>query len=89
VKVKIVEEWGFAMGEDSCLLGEDFESELSNSTCGEGHVDPEARRNVDMLVNNFTDRLEEDGGDLAHGVCEEEPFEVNEVVPSFVGESGE
>ncbi|PNX89484.1 hypothetical protein L195_g045604 [Trifolium pratense] len=77
------------MGEDFCLLGEDIGSEVSNSSCGEGHVDPEARCNVDMLVNNFTDRLEEDGGDIAHGLCEEEPLEDIEVFPPIVGESGE
>ncbi|MCI88995.1 DUF4283 domain protein, partial [Trifolium medium] len=41
VEVKIVEEWGHAMGEDSCLFEEESVSEASHFDCGDGFVDPE------------------------------------------------
>ncbi|CAJ2668643.1 unnamed protein product [Trifolium pratense] len=72
VEVKIVEEWGYAMGEDCCLVEEESESEAAQSECGEGHVDPEACREVDMLINNISEGLEEEACDVDRGLREEE-----------------
>ncbi|MCI63414.1 DUF4283 domain protein, partial [Trifolium medium] len=55
VEVTIVEEWGYAMGEDTCLFEDESESEASHSEFEEGHVDPEARHNVNMLVEKFAE----------------------------------
>ncbi|PNX68936.1 hypothetical protein L195_g064209, partial [Trifolium pratense] len=59
VEVKIVEEWGYALGEDYCLVEEESGSEAVQSECGEGHVDPEVNRDVDLLINNITEGLED------------------------------
>ncbi|XP_045830922.1 uncharacterized protein LOC123922227 [Trifolium pratense] len=59
VDVKIVEEWGYALGEDYCLVEEERGSEAVQSECGEGHVDPEVSRDVDLLINNITEGLED------------------------------
>ncbi|PNX71513.1 putative sulfate transporter, partial [Trifolium pratense] len=64
VEVKIVEEWGYAMGEDTCLFDEECESDTQHSENGEGLVDPEARRNIDLLVERFTEGLEKDNCDV-------------------------
>ncbi|PNX71916.1 hypothetical protein L195_g027802, partial [Trifolium pratense] len=72
VEVKIVEEWGYALGEDSCLVEEDNGSEAAQSECGEGHVDPEVSRDVDLLINNFTEGLEDAACADVPGLREEE-----------------
>ncbi|MCI16992.1 DUF4283 domain protein, partial [Trifolium medium] len=61
VEIKIVEEWGYAMGEDTCLFEDKSESEAASSDCEEGFADLEVRRNVDMLVDTIADGLEEAG----------------------------
>ncbi|MCI89593.1 hypothetical protein A2U01_0110882, partial [Trifolium medium] len=48
------------MGDDCCLLEEDSGSEASQFDCGDGLVDPKTRRNVDLVVNNITERLEDE-----------------------------
>ncbi|PNX77214.1 putative sulfate transporter [Trifolium pratense] len=58
VEVKIVEEWGYALGEDFCLVEEESGSETAQSECGEGNVDPEVSRVVDLLINNITEGLQ-------------------------------
>ncbi|MCI34433.1 DUF4283 domain protein, partial [Trifolium medium] len=60
VEIKIVEEWGYAMGEDTCLFEEECESEASQSELGEGNADPKLRRNVDIMVEKIMDGLEKD-----------------------------
>jgi hypothetical protein len=37
LEFKIIEEWGFALGEDACLLDEDSENEVANSDMEEPH----------------------------------------------------
>ncbi|MCI16261.1 sulfate transporter, partial [Trifolium medium] len=62
VEVKIMEEWGYAMGEDICLFEEECGSEAPQSDFGEGYVDPEVRRNVDVMVERFVEGLEKEVG---------------------------
>ncbi|MCI86130.1 hypothetical protein A2U01_0107409, partial [Trifolium medium] len=68
----IVEEWGYAMGEDTCLFEEENVTEASQSDCEVGHVDPEVCRNVDMLVDKIAKGLEEEDGDDFQGKADEE-----------------
>ncbi|MCI04034.1 sulfate transporter, partial [Trifolium medium] len=82
VEVKIVEEWGYAMGEDTCLFEEENGSEASQSDYDVGHVDPENRRNVDMLV----DGLEEEDGDDFQGKSDVERSNKPDDNPSVAGE---
>jgi hypothetical protein len=63
VEIKIVEEWGYAMGEDTCLFEEESGSETSQSGGDEGHADPEVSHNADLLVDKITDVEEGDAGD--------------------------
>ncbi|GAU51434.1 hypothetical protein TSUD_413340 [Trifolium subterraneum] len=73
VEIKIVEEWGYTMGEDTCLFEEENETEESPSEYEERNVDMEVGRNVDTLVDKIVDGLEEE---------EDEAFQVhsNEVL---------
>ncbi|MCH79964.1 DUF4283 domain protein, partial [Trifolium medium] len=73
VEIKIVEEWGYAMGEDTCLFENESWSEGSQSDYEEGFVDPEVRRNVDMgesddEVERFADTLglDRNGGNASN-----------------------
>ncbi|MCI78974.1 DUF4283 domain protein, partial [Trifolium medium] len=50
VEVKIMEEWGYALGEDTCLFEDESDSEASQPDHDEGHGDPEMRGHVDALV---------------------------------------
>ncbi|MCI33176.1 hypothetical protein A2U01_0054392, partial [Trifolium medium] len=53
-----VEEWGYALGEDTCLFEEESDSEASQSDHEEGHGDPNVGRNVDTLIKKIADGLE-------------------------------
>jgi hypothetical protein len=64
VDIKIVEEWGYAMGEDTCLFEEESGSEPSQDDEGVGFVEPKASQNVDLLVEKFVDVDEDDDEDL-------------------------
>ncbi|PNX55671.1 hypothetical protein L195_g049301, partial [Trifolium pratense] len=64
VEVKIVEEWGFAQGEDTCLVEEESETDTQHSENGDELADPEACRNIDLLVERFTEGLEKDVCDV-------------------------
>ncbi|MCI75150.1 sulfate transporter, partial [Trifolium medium] len=44
VEVKIVEDWGSALGEDTCLFEDENDSETSQFDQDEGQGDPEVRR---------------------------------------------
>ncbi|XP_045791605.1 uncharacterized protein LOC123886320 [Trifolium pratense] len=57
-EVKIVEEWGYTLGEDNCLFEEDNESVKSHSDHDEGQGDPEVRRHLDTMVENFAKGME-------------------------------
>ncbi|CAJ2673057.1 unnamed protein product [Trifolium pratense] len=52
-EVKIVEEWGYTLGEDNCLFEVDDISVSSHSEHEEGQVDPEASHHLDTMVENF------------------------------------
>ncbi|MCI46220.1 DUF4283 domain protein, partial [Trifolium medium] len=60
VEVKIVEEWGYDLGEDTCLFEANGASEASQSDHDGGHGDPEVRRHVDALVERFVEGFEEE-----------------------------
>jgi hypothetical protein len=81
VEIKIVEEWGYAMGEDTCLFEEDSAQESSQTDEEVGQGDQEVRHNVDLLVEKITDVEEDDEGagvktpifgEATAGVCEED-----------------
>ncbi|GAU30969.1 hypothetical protein TSUD_63800 [Trifolium subterraneum] len=67
VEIKMVEEWGYALGEDTCLFEEETETEASQSDCDEGHADPDVCRNVDMLIDKITVGLEEAATEVVLG----------------------
>ncbi|MCI15691.1 DUF4283 domain protein, partial [Trifolium medium] len=89
VEIKIVEEWGYAMGEDTCLFEEESESEASQSDYEEGHVESEVRRNVDILVEKFADGLEDEECDDFQGKSDEKLSDKPDDNPSVEGESEE
>ncbi|PNX71868.1 putative sulfate transporter, partial [Trifolium pratense] len=60
VEVRIVEEWGFNLGEDSCLFRDDGESETSQKDHAERQDDLEVRHHVDTMVENFAKGMEEE-----------------------------
>ncbi|PNY17795.1 hypothetical protein L195_g014547 [Trifolium pratense] len=85
VEIKIVEEWSYAMGEDSCLFEEESESEVSQADCGEGQVDPEVNRNVDMFINQFKEGMEEEDHIEPQGMRVEEPLDKFDANPGLKG----
>ncbi|GAU49945.1 hypothetical protein TSUD_408400 [Trifolium subterraneum] len=87
VEIKIVEEWGYAMGEDTCLFEEENVTEASQSDCEEGHVEPEVCRNVDMLVDKIAVGLEEAAINDFQGKSDEEFPDKQEFKMSSEGES--
>ncbi|MCI69190.1 hypothetical protein A2U01_0090451, partial [Trifolium medium] len=58
--VKIVEEWGYAIGEDTCLFEDESTSEASQYDLDEGQGDPEVGRHVDALVEKFVEGMEDE-----------------------------
>ncbi|GAU34020.1 hypothetical protein TSUD_393660 [Trifolium subterraneum] len=87
VEIKILEEWGYAMGEDTCLFEEEIASEASQSDCEEGHVDPNVRRNVEMLIYNIAVGMEEVANEVVHGKSDVELPDKQFGNTSGVGES--
>lgn len=55
VELKILEEWGFSIGEDACLLEDDLVSKVSASKNNFDHVAPDIHEHVEDLVNNLAD----------------------------------
>ncbi|GAU48313.1 hypothetical protein TSUD_405300 [Trifolium subterraneum] len=49
VDVKVVEEWGYALGEDTCLFEDESDEEASQTDHDEGQWDTEAERVVDIM----------------------------------------
>ncbi|PNX98197.1 putative sulfate transporter [Trifolium pratense] len=89
VEVKIVEEWGYDLGEDACLLEEESESDSQHSENGEGLADPEACDNFDVLVERFSEGLEKDVCDVFPNQDADvllEKIEDNQVVEKVVEE---
>ncbi|MCI87560.1 DUF4283 domain protein, partial [Trifolium medium] len=58
IEVKILEEWGLALGEDACLFDEETESEVYHSDNEAARCDPEASNNFDMLVDKISKDME-------------------------------
>ncbi|GAU34888.1 hypothetical protein TSUD_144190 [Trifolium subterraneum] len=59
-EIKIVEEWGYTLGEDTCLFEDESGSEASQTNNEVVHDDPGDRREVDMLVEKLVDGLEKE-----------------------------
>jgi hypothetical protein len=53
VEVQIIEEWGFDLGDDACLLEDDVASKASHPADNEYLGDPEASNQLDMFVDQF------------------------------------
>ncbi|MCI66397.1 hypothetical protein A2U01_0087655, partial [Trifolium medium] len=51
---------GYALGEDTCLFEDDRDSEASHANYDAGQDDPEVRRHVDALVEQFAEGLEDE-----------------------------
>jgi hypothetical protein len=60
VEVQIMEEWGYALGEDACLFDEEREEVASHSDNAVEHGQMEASHQVDMFVEKFAKGMEED-----------------------------
>ncbi|GAU28621.1 hypothetical protein TSUD_55650 [Trifolium subterraneum] len=60
VDVKVVEEWGYALGEDTCLFEDESDEEVSQADHDEGQWDAEAKTAVDTMVENMAKGLEEE-----------------------------
>jgi hypothetical protein len=57
VDVQVIEEWGYDMGDDACLLVDDRAVETSLCDQEEDQCDPETSHHVDKLVEDFADGL--------------------------------
>ncbi|MCI15962.1 sulfate transporter, partial [Trifolium medium] len=57
VEIKIIEEWGFNLGDDACLLEKEEEPQGSESDYLEDYGDRDHRRNVDILVEKIADAV--------------------------------
>jgi hypothetical protein len=62
VEIKIMEEWWYAMGEDTCLFEEENGLEASQTDADVGSDEPEVRRNADLLVEKVVDAMSDGGG---------------------------
>jgi hypothetical protein len=59
VGIKIVEEWGFNLGEDVCLSDEDEKSFASSPETEKFHDDIDTNNNVDVLVDKMAKEFAE------------------------------
>jgi len=55
VELKIIEEWGFSIGEDACLVEDDVDSKAFIPDNNFEHVIPKNREHVEDLINNLSD----------------------------------
>jgi hypothetical protein len=53
VEVQIIEEWGYDLGDDACLLEDDTVSKASFVADEDSRCDPEASNQVDMMVDQM------------------------------------
>jgi len=56
----IIEEWGFSLGEDACLLDEEGSQNDVNSERPEAYVDDAGCGDVNDLLNHFSENLNKD-----------------------------
>jgi hypothetical protein len=66
VEVQVIEEWGYDMGDDACLLVDDRDVEASLRDQEEDRCDPETSHHVDQLVEDFADGLAKAAGSALH-----------------------
>ena len=64
VEIKIVEEWGFNLGEDVCLYDEDEQLVTSTPDNVEFHDDFDLDKNVEILADNIIKDLVENNGSM-------------------------
>ena len=57
---QIIEEWGFSLGEDACLLDEESTQDDVNSERPDYYVDDAGRGDVDDLMNHFSETPKKD-----------------------------
>ncbi|GAU14077.1 hypothetical protein TSUD_169020 [Trifolium subterraneum] len=86
VEIKIVEEWGYAMGEDTCLFEEENASEATEADCEEGQVEPDVGRSMDLLVDQIAVELEETAKKGVHGRANVESSDKLDDILSDAGE---
>jgi len=55
VELKIIEEWGFSIGEDVCQLEDDVDVTVSILDNKFDHSVPENREHVEDIINNLAD----------------------------------
>jgi hypothetical protein len=53
VEIQIIEEWGYDLGDDACLLKDDSVSKASLVADDDCRIDPEASNHVDMMVDHI------------------------------------
>jgi hypothetical protein len=53
VEIQIIEEWGYDLGDDACLLKDDSVSKASLVADDNCRIDPEASNHVDMMVDHI------------------------------------
>ncbi|GAU51343.1 hypothetical protein TSUD_13210 [Trifolium subterraneum] len=58
--VQIMEEWGYALGEDACLFVEESEEVASHNDNEGEHSEMEASHQIDMFIEKFAKGMEED-----------------------------
>jgi hypothetical protein len=68
VEVQVIEEWGYDMGDDACLLVDDRAVEASLYDRDEDRRDPETSHHVDKMVEDFADELAKAAGSALHRV---------------------
>ncbi|GAU39751.1 hypothetical protein TSUD_219940 [Trifolium subterraneum] len=89
VEIKVVEQWGYAMGEDTCLFEEECEAKASQHDLTEERDDLEARRNVDILIEKIAYGLEKDYCNDLQGQRDEDKSVQLEGSHTSEGESAE
>ncbi|MCI40289.1 hypothetical protein A2U01_0061522, partial [Trifolium medium] len=71
IEIKIIEEWGLALGEDGCMLDNEPYSETYQSDNEVVHCDPKASNNVDILVDKIAKETAVDMEDGEHTILRE------------------
>jgi hypothetical protein len=66
VEVQVIEEWGFDMGDDACLLVGDREAEASLCDAEDDRCDSDASKHADTLVADYADGLAKEARSACH-----------------------
>ncbi|GAU38018.1 hypothetical protein TSUD_395770 [Trifolium subterraneum] len=62
IEVKIIEEWGLALGDDACLFDENLDYETNSSDNEAAICDREASNNIDILVDKIAEDVVAESG---------------------------